>query len=123
MPFTPTPATTIPTVTAEAPATTAVPDTARAAEPLAAVPTEKEPPPPRKPAIKLLITCHEFQKFKHVIHEWLGDTQLFYFLTPSTSKLLLKMRKLLGGKAQICYAGGPCFLNNFFQKNLCRQTS
>ncbi|RHB54701.1 hypothetical protein DW877_21905, partial [[Clostridium] symbiosum] len=23
---------------------------------------------------------------------------------------------LLGGKAQICYAGGPCFLNNFFRK-------
>jgi len=75
MPFTPTPATTIPIVTAEAPVTTAVPDAARVAEPLAAVPTEKEPPPPRKPAIKLLITCHEFQKFKHVIHEWLGDTQ------------------------------------------------
>lgn len=37
-------------------------------------------------------------------------------VTPSTSKLLLKMRKLLGGKAQICYAGGPCFLNNFHSR-------
>ena len=54
MPFTPTPATTIPIVTAEAPVTTAVPDAARVAEPLAAVPTEKEPPPPRKPAIEVI---------------------------------------------------------------------
>ncbi|MEW4412345.1 hypothetical protein [Clostridium sp. AN503] len=28
--------------------------------------------------------------------------------------MLLKMRKLPGGKARICYAGGLCFLNNFF---------
>lgn len=35
-------------------------------------------------------------------------------LPPCTSKTLLKMRKLPGDKARICYAGGPCFLNNFF---------
>ena len=29
-------------------------------------------------------------------------------------KLPLKMGKLPGGKAQICYARCPCFLNNFF---------
>ena len=35
-------------------------------------------------------------------------------LAPSASKILLKMRKLPGGKARNCYAGCPCFLNNFF---------
>ena len=36
------------------------------------------------------------------------------FCHPTPLKLPLKMRKLPGGKAQICYAGCPCFLNNFF---------
>ncbi len=35
-------------------------------------------------------------------------------LPPGVSKILLKIRKLPGGKARICYAGNPSFLNNFF---------
>ena len=36
------------------------------------------------------------------------------FCHPTPLNLPLKMRKLSCGKAQICYAGGPRFLNNFF---------
>ena len=36
------------------------------------------------------------------------------YSAPSASKPPLKMKKLPGEKAQICYAGYPCFLNTFF---------
>ena len=36
------------------------------------------------------------------------------YSAPSASKPPLKIRKLLGKKARICYAGCPCFLNTFF---------
>ena len=35
------------------------------------------------------------------------------YSAPSASKPPLRMKKLLGEKAQTCYAGYPCFLNTF----------
>jgi len=36
------------------------------------------------------------------------------YSAPSASKPPLRMKKLLGETAQMCYAGSPCFLNIFF---------